>query len=234
MLEIYLATSALAEEGFEGKRTIEEARKANFDGVQLYLDPHYRDAEYREKVIEKLRESGLKLILHLPDTVEQADKEAAEAMVDAFPESRVLIHYIPTTSLPEISGTRVGWENSHIGPLESVQRKHLEEVINKVDEDGTFFVFDMGRLLYTPNEDVSPQETIDFIKNQLQELNPQKDVIHLADKKSWILKFRECTCVLGDGVMKHFLEDIKNFKGAIVFEHENLQMALDSLTIVHS
>ena len=86
----------------------------------------------------------------------------------------------------------------------------------------------MGRQLYVSDE-TQVQEGINYIKAQIKSLDPRKDVIHLDDKTSWILKFRDCMCALGDGVMQEFLEDIKNFGGVIVFEHENLQMALDSL-----
>jgi len=234
MPEIFLASSALVEEDFEGKRTIEEASGIGFAGVQLFLDPRYRNPEYRKGIINMLKDSDLELIIHLPNEVEEIDKEAAEDLSKAFPSSKMLIHYQPTTSLPKIAGTKVGWENSLVGPLDETQIKHIERVQERVSKDDTFFVFDMGRLLYTPDEDTSSQETIEYIKQQIRELDPQNDVIHLADKESWVLKFRQCMCVLGEGVMDNFLEDIRNFEGPVVLEHEDLQMALDSLSIINN
>lgn len=231
MSEIVLASSALIAEEFEGKRTIEEAQKAGFDGVQLFLDPRYREEGYADTVIDTLKASGLKLILHLPNTVEEADIRVAERIVTQFPTAKVLIHYIPTTELPKVQGTKVGWENSRVSPLDEEQLAHLAAVRQKVQDDDTFYVFDMGRPLYaaTPEDQ---KRTIQHIKDEIAKLDPTKDVIHLADKSDWVMKFRDCMCVLGEGVMREFMDDIRAFSGPVVFEHENLQMALDSLKVL--
>src|SRR5258706_12710345 len=233
MPEIYLASSALALEDFEGKRTIEEASQSGFDGVQLFLDPRYRNPEYESSILENLNQSGLKLVLHLPNTVTDEDIHIAENIVESFPDARVLIHYIPATELPNVNGTKVGWENSQIGPLSDEMVEHLRGVEERVKKDNTFFVFDMGRILYAEGEE-EIAKTIDFIRLKIASLDPTKDIIHLADKTSWVLKFRDCMCVLGEGVMVNFIEDIGKFEGAIVFEHENLQMALQSLDFLKS
>ena len=126
--DVYLASSALIEEDFDGVKTVEEAQKAGFDGVQLFLDPRYRDLEYRNEAISKLKESGIGLVLHLPNVVDDEDIQAAEDIVRSFPNAKVLIHYEPATKLPEIEGTRVGWENSRNGALNSGQKEYIQRV----------------------------------------------------------------------------------------------------------
>lgn len=232
MPEIYLASSALINEGYEGVRTIEEAKRGQFAGVQLFLDPRYRDVNYRNALFEILRQSGLGLVLHLPNIVQPEDITAAEAIVHEFPDAKVLIHYIPATQLPKIPGTTVGWENSQVGPLTDEILQHLEEVKRRVAEDNTFFVFDMGRQLYTENDETDPQKTIDYIKRIIRSLDPTNDVIHLADKWGWTMSFRETMCVLGEGLMAYFIDDIRAFAGVVVFEYENLDMAIKSLAVV--
>ncbi len=230
MPEVYLASSALISEDFDGNRTIEEAQKAGFKGVQLFLDPKYRDRNYLESVLISLETSELGLVLHLPNIVEE-DAQVAERIVKEYPETKVLVHYLPATELPVIEGTTVGWENSKIGPLSEDMVEHLQKVKDKVFKDNTFYVYDMGRQLYASDES-EVQRTIEFIRAEIRALDPKKDVIHLADKTSWILKFRDSMCALGDGIMKEFIDDINNFQGPIVFEHENLEMALKSLEVI--
>ncbi len=228
MPEAYLASSALIAEQFDGNRTIEEANKVGFAGVQIFLDPKYRNPDYLESILVSLENSNLGIVLHLPNIVEEEDVKIAEKIIREHPDAKVLIHYIPATELPNIIGTTVGWENSKIGPLNEEMLTHMEEVKQKVAQNNTFFVYDMGRQLYA-NDETQIQESINYIRAQIKSLDPKKDVIHLADKTSWVLKFRDSMCALGDGIMQEFVEDIRNFKGVVVFEHENLQMALDSL-----
>jgi len=46
------------------------------------------------------------------------------------------------------------------------------------------------------------------------------------------MKFRDSMCVLGDGICADLLEDILSYEGIVVFEHEDLRMAIDSLDVV--
>ena len=61
----------------------------------------------------------------------------------------------------------------------------------------------------------------------------QKNYLN-TDKTSWVVKFRNCMCVLGEGVMREFLPDIRSFRGVVVFEHEDLNMAKESLPVLRS
>lgn len=233
MPEAYLASSALIAEGFDGNRTVEEAVNASFDGVQLFLDERYKNPDYRRSVIHSLRGTNLGIVLHLPNITTLKDIAAASEIVYEYPNTNVLIHYLPETSLPKLDSTVIGWENSLVCPLNSGQIEHIAKVKCKVQEDKTFFVFDMGRLLYTDGN-TSEDEAISFIRREIKCLNPQRDIIHLADKATWTSDFRESMCTLGQGVMREFLGDIKQFSGIIVFEHEDLQMAIDSLKVAKS
>jgi len=232
MPEVYLASSALKKENFDLLRTIEEAKNSGFDGVQLFINNQFSQEEYLKRTTEELKRSGLGLIVHLPNEVSPSDKNAAEYLVREFPDARVLIHLLPATELPDIEGTLVGWENSMVGKFGPEQVGHIDEVKKVVKKDNTFFVFDFGRMLYLEEEGVGKEEALKFIRDEISNLDPKKDIIHLSDKKSWVLKFRDSMCVLGDGVCGELLEDIYNYSGIVVFEHEDLQMALDSLTVV--
>ncbi len=231
MTETYLATSALAKEGFDGLRTVQEAKKSGFDGVQLFLDPKYRDEHYRKTLVSEIEDSKLGVLIHLPNEVSLEDKQAAEILLKELPKARVLIHYIPAINLPDIQNTLVGWENSMIGKFGPEQVGHIEEVKKKVREDNTFFVFDFGRTMYL-DEEVGSENVTSFIKDEIKRLDPKRDIIHLADKGSWVLKFRDSMCVLGDGICADLLEDILSFDGVIVLEYEDLQTAVDSLSVI--
>src|SRR5258708_6708383 len=111
MPEAYLASSALIAEQFDGNRTIEEANKVGFAGVQIFLDPKYRNPDYLESILVSLENSNLGIVLHLPNIVEEEDVKIAEKIIREHPDAKVLIHYIPATELPNIIGTTVGWEN---------------------------------------------------------------------------------------------------------------------------
>lgn len=231
--EYCLASSALKDEGFDGLRTIEEAVKGDFGSVQLFVDKKYRNPEYLESIITNLKDSDLEIVLHLPNTLIEEDVKVAEKITQNFPDTKVLIHFEPTTTLSLIENTIVGWENSLIGRLDQEMRGHIEAVTQKVQEDDTFLVFDMGRLLYAGEKDVASQEeVIAFVKDQISKLDPTKDIIHFTDKTSWELPFREVACILGDGIMGEFMEDLANFEGQIVFEYENLGIALKSLKAI--
>jgi sugar phosphate isomerase/epimerase len=224
--EIFLASSVI--EGFDGHQTIKQAQESGFDGVQLYLDPRYRDPEYTAETIALLCDSGLGLAIHLPNTVTEEDLAAAEVFVEKIPDVKIFIHFSPTTEAPKVKGTKVGWENSLTGVFDTDQ---IEEIIEKVAEENTFFVFDPGRIMYT-DEETSKEEIVAYIREKLGQLDPERDILHIADKECWTLRFRDCMCVLGEGVCAELLEDIAAFPGIIVIEMEDLEMALDSLEVI--
>lgn len=237
MVEFYLASSALAkeqgEDRFDGRRTIDEAVKHDFDGVQLFLDPKYRDPLYRSEIFKRIDENpSLGIIIHLPNIVSQEDIEAAEDIAQKIPEARFLIHYKPTVEIPEINNVLAGWENSEIGKFGPDQVGHIDEVKKQAKKDNTFFVFDFGRMMYLEEGDIGKEEALRFIREEINALDPKKDIIHLADKTSWVLKFRDSMCALGDGICGDLLENILSYEGIVVFEHEDLQMAIDSLQVI--
>jgi hypothetical protein len=223
----YLATSALIAEGFDAHRTAEEATKHGFYGVQLFVNQEYHVPRYVGSLISVLREKNLGLIIHLPNTPSPEDIQAAEDFVEEIPEASVIIHYLPATCLPQVKGTIVGWENS----VNSPDLDHVNQTLEKVKADDSFFVFDCGRLMNTNDEDTK-QQVRDFIDSVLQKLDPKRDILHLGDKTNWEGKFRESMCPFGEGILAEFLPQVKEFVargGKVVFEQEDLQMTIDSL-----
>jgi len=225
--EVYLASSALIRDGFDGLRTIEEAQRSGFDGVQLFLDPGYRRDEYLSRVIQELAYSQLGLVIHLPNIMAPEDLAPAEELVSQFPASKLLIHYLPTTELPSIRGTKVGWENSVIG----YDLDHIAKTRSAVARDDTFFVFDMGRPLVLENK-VKPNIAVHRIREEIQALRPHVDLIHTADKDDWNTRFKGHWRPLGKGVCLALLGEMRAFQGIVVLEHEDLKMAVDSLRVL--
>lgn len=238
MNEYYLASSALAEaqgdDKFDGVRTIEEAVKAGFDGVQLFLDPRYRDPDYRTRIFDTLSDKKLGVVVHLPNVVTDEDKELAEALAQELPDARFLIHYEPTVKKPDLKGILAGWENSRVGKLDEEMLGHVEATKTQARKDNTFFVFDFGRMMYLEEDGIGHQEVLQYIRDEIGQLDPEKDVIHMTDKTSWVLKFRDCACIVGDGICADLLPDILSYEGIVVFEHENLEQAIKSLNVVRS
>lgn len=227
MAEIYLASSALANEEFDGLRTIEEAARAGFAGVQLFLDPRYRRDGYLAQVVRELAYSHLGLVVHLPNTIVSEDIAPVEKLAKQFPASRSLIHYLPTTILPRIGKAMIGWENSVIG----WDVQHIQDTKEKVRKDKTFFVFDLGRPLVLEGK-IDPDTAIEMVRAEIAGLRPGADVIHAADKTEWDSRFRGHWCAMGRGICQALLGDLRAFQGVVVLEHENLQMAVESLDVL--
>lgn len=230
MPEVYLASSALVKDQFEGKRTIEEAARYGFDGVQLYLDPRYRRAEYCSQVATVLQQSGLGVVFHLPNMPTPDDFDGLRRMAQELPKQRTVLHYLPATNRPKIDGAVIGWENSVTGRHDA---KHIRDVFNLSCREGTFFAFDFGRSQFTEAGEFEKQaEILTFIRRMLSKLNPKKDIIHLADKKTWEGNFRDVMCALGQGICRVLIDDLRKFSGVVVMEHEDLQMAVDSIDVL--
>lgn len=233
MKGIYLATSALIAEKFDAQRTIEETKKNGFLGVQLFINPDYRVVGYSDLISELINSAQLGLVVHLPniEVCDPADIMVAETFAAKVKNTLFITHYLPATQLPEVKGAKVGWENSKNIP----DFNHIAEVQRKVSRDKTFFVFDFLRFMNTEDEKMKIK-VIDFIRTTLESLRPGIDLIHIADKKSWECGFRDrgCMCALGQGIVTEFLPDIDRFLlqgGKIIFEYENLQMAIESLKV---
>lgn len=225
MAKVYLASSALIKEGYDGLRTIVEAHKAGFDGVQLFLDPKYRQDRYLARITNALAFSNLGLVVHLPNEVCPADIQATEKLVKSRPDAKVLIHYLPITQLPNLNGARVGWENSQTG-WDPIDIRKTKDAANR---DGTFFAYDLGRQLVLDGK-VTPDTAVRAVKRNIQHLKPHKDIIHAADKDNWNSRFRDHWLPLGQGICAGLLADIRNYQGIVVLEHEDLQMAVASLS----
>jgi sugar phosphate isomerase/epimerase len=225
MAEVYLASSAI--QGFDGLRTIDEAQKVGFDGVQLFLDPRYREDDYLRAVIDRLAFANLGLVVHLPNEVVTEDIVPARELIRSVPGSRALIHYLPATRLPIIEGVEVGWENSVIG----YNLDHLSQVKAAVKRDRTFYVFDMGRPLVLEGK-VDSTTAVREVREEIRNLRHGVDMIHTADKDDWDTRFRGHWRAMSHGICAAFLNDLRAFDGVVVLEHEDLQMAIDSLGVL--
>lgn len=224
---IYLATAALAKENFNAEKTIQQASDNGFDGVQLFINKSYYDPIYIDSLATEINKKDLGLIVHLPNEPTKKDIEVLEQFVEKVPNSLAIIHYLPLTELPKVQNIQIGWENS----INKTQTEHIDEVWEKVRQDKTFFVFDYARLMKTDSQEIKEQIT-GFIEKMFSKLRPNLDILHLADKETWEGEFRDCMCVFGKGVVGQFKKEVKQFVdlgGKVVFEHEDLQMAIQSL-----
>lgn len=220
--EVYFASSV--SENFDGRRTIIEAIRYKADGVQLFVDPRYREACYRLEVARRLLGEDLGVIWHLPNQPTEEDLSVLHYLAQETGKNMALIHYLPATRLPKIAGVRIGWENS----VNDFDIQHAELVREKVISDGTFNVFDVLRLCYMSPE-YSEDDVLAYIRGRLIEL-PTGSYLHVADKKTWDLRFRDGECAVGDGVAKGFVDLLRLFKGVIVLEHESLDLAIETLS----
>lgn len=226
---IYLATSALKSENYEAMRTIDEAKRYGFYGVQFFVNQDYKGTSYIDELADRLRKEGLRGILHLPNVARLSEEQME--MADDFAlntnEGKILIHYLPATAMPLIRGARVGWENS----VDKPDTEHVDEVRRRVIWDDTFMVYDFGRQMNTTNRAEQKKVTL-YIGKVLQTLRPTEDIIHVAGKKSWEGSFREEMCSLQESIEAAFLPQIREqvYQGLrIVFEHERLDLAVKSL-----
>lgn len=220
--EVYFASSVSPE--FDGRRTIIEAIANGADGVQLFLDPRYREQAFRKEVTQRLVGQKLGVIWHLPNTPTNEDISAMICLAGDTGQNIALIHHLPATELPQIKGIRIGWENSIIGYFP----EHLETTKEMAERDGTFLVYDVLRMCY-PSPTTDHENIIRYIRESLTGL-PEGTYLHLADKKTLGGKFRDEECALGDGIATNFLDLLRSFKGVIVLEHENLDLAIKTLS----
>lgn len=236
MCEVYLASSALIKSGFDGLATIRQANMSDFDGVQLFLDQRYREAYYRDRIVSEITTSGLGVVIHLPNEPIALDIAAARDLRKRLNEPRMLIHYSPRTA-PPVADLKLGWENSKVGPLTKVDHKtHVRKVRHAARRDGTFFVFDAVRMAYVDPSSNNRAQDIEkakkFIKSQIATLSDRRDLLHIEDKTSWVADFRDSMCVLGEGIMGVFVEQLQRYRGIVILEHENLEMAIESRSVL--
>jgi len=149
---------------------------------------------------------------------------------------QVLVHYVEdleASTIRDISNKikqPVGIENSKIGGFypESITLPfQLSRVL------GSFFVYDIGRMFYASSTE-EQNEIADFTAKTIRDLDPTRDIIHLTGKTSWTKRFRECSCAYGierditPEIVKDAIREFVENGGIVVFEHEDLQQALDS------
>lgn len=220
--EVYFASSV--SRSFDGRETIIEAAKHGADGVQLFVDPRYREAAFRKEVVQRLVGQDLGVIWHLPNQPTDEDLSVVYRLAQETGKDMALIHYLPATKLPKVEGVKIGWENS----VNGFDIQHAEQVRERVISDGTFNVFDVLRLCYV-SSGYTEDDILAYIRGRLIEL-PAGSYLHVADKKAWDLSFRDSECAVGDGVARGFVDLLRLFKGVIILEHERLDLAIETLS----
>lgn len=236
-----------ASQGFKILPAVDFAIENNFDGVQIYINEEILEPSVRHALVTKLNESNLtNVVFHLPDYNNLTEElvNALNSIVDELsPQIRweALIHFgyndngntlvLSITEIPKIGGKRVSIENSKTGVFDP---EHVKRAMSFARMLNTGFVFDIGRILY-PNSKgiVDPQETYNFITRTINLLDPAKDIIHVAGKSAWELKFREAPAVFGspEDITTPTIEILREFEkrgGIVVFEHEDRDMILKS------
>jgi hypothetical protein len=222
-MKIYLASSALIKEGFDWIKTIEDARKLEVEGVQLYLNDTHTDIEYSEKVVALLKKYSLEVLWHLPNMPNEKQLYNYQYLINNI-DSRGLIHHMPATLLP-LKDANIGWENSKSGQFD---KQHVLETFGKSRKDNTFFVFDITRIMYTNDPETDAPEIFDFIKKIIEKMS-NTDIIHYTEKNSWERTGRESMCTFSEGILKPIIKDILDFGGVIVPEYESLRITRDSI-----
>ena len=221
MSRIYLASSVFRSQAFDLRQTVRAAVWYRFAGVQLYLSRDLLVSEfYLKQVRDVAAQARLKVLLHLPDDFDDFYLPAAEILLSRQKEKNLVVHFFPGMQIPRWPGMVWGLENAFSGRDEM----YFNELARIVAERKGFLVFDIPRLFALPvahREDLAA-----FTRGVLKKMG-SGDVLHLVDfrgddpsRRTW--------CVLGEGNMGLFQEEIGSFPGAIVFEYENLKMALKS------
>lgn len=225
--------------------TVAYATEHKLGAVQPFVNEQLRDPEYRARLIEGLKaDKNLDVVLHLPnmDKLIQDDLDAASEIVTALLPRRVrtLVHYEQVMSVeqvPVVAGKKVGIENSLTGKYpHSEHLNHVLRAFRLSREAKSFFVFDPGRLMYEDGE--TPVEEIqEFITRVISRLDPARDVIHMADKAAWNIRFRQGPRAFPKGIGRFMVSSLQDFYlmgGTIIFEHEDADMALESILFFES
>ncbi len=231
-MEIYLATSVFESKGYDSLLTINEAATNKYQGVQLYINESFQDVSYLQEVIGLLlQQRQLGILIHLPNEPKDEDLTVTTEIYEALPRTRALIHFDPADRLPKIP-VKIGWENSDSSRHNP---QHIDDVQKMAVIDRTFFVYDYGRSYKAEDNDYNEQSRIvRFISQRIRSMDPNKDVLHAAEKTRWNVSFRENQCPIGEGVGKSLLHELKEFAGPIVLEYEDLAIAHKSRDILSS
>lgn len=222
--------------------TVRLAVQNSVGAVQLFLNDTFAgNQEYLANLVAELKSYDGEIILHLPDdfkNISDTHLQAAEFIMDSFPDKdiKVLTHYqdgMTVLDIPKVNRQLVGIENSKTG---SFDKNHVISAFALAKQAGTFFVFDHGRIMYKP-DGIDENEIYEFIQRMIENLDPEKDILHSADKTSWTKRYRDSGTYLGDpaGIGFPLLAIIASFiniGGTVIFEQESEDEALHSIAKV--
>lgn len=229
--------------------TIDFAEQNGISSIQLFLnDKFVGDEEYMIKVVEQLLASTKihTVVIHLPNDFREITESyiiRTEWLINLLPHKKfvVLTHYeegMSKEDIPIVNGNRIAIENSKTGEFD---RQHVLAALDLAREAEVPFVFDLGRIMYLDPE--SPRfrgeviQLFAFIEDMIGELDPNRDIIHAADKTDWKARFRDCWTYLGDLQGKAFphIPSLSRFSadgGVIIFEHEDTDLAWKSVQAI--
>ena len=138
-----MASSVLANDPqktrFEAIKTLQLARRHNFDGAQLFLDPRFEKIEYVHRVFEILISIQLRYFLHLPNKPKSEILKALEILADLPLFKGAITHDVPA---PVTNVTPIGFENSVNSEHDTT---HIQSVFDHSRKVDRFFVYDFGR-----------------------------------------------------------------------------------------
>lgn len=242
-MPVGIASSVMAPH-FGLLETVRLAAENNIPVVQLFVNVSLDNPGYFDELVNLLKETGVKVVVHLPNLGRIRDEDLYNVidLYEAVPDLMVgtLVHHQPSTDkvpVPEgayklFRDIPVAIENSVTG---NFNEQSVYQAIQVARDLSVPFVFDPLRVMYLPEGQESRQlAVVRFIENIINQLDPEKDIIHLADKTSWTQPMRECVSALGgyEGVMFPVIPTIKEFiakGGTVIMEHENVEMALASV-----
>lgn len=219
---IYLASSAA--EGFDLIETVELAERHGFDGVQLFLSEPFISEGYIKKLEKVIKRAGVGVIIHLPDVYTTSLDSAVERILAGIQPGMALIHYCEGMTVPGIKGVKIGLENAVFG----YRREYYEELLEVARNGGYLWAFDVPRLFGEIPGDRGKIHR--FLMYLFQSLG-KDDVLHLIDQLDYG-RGRELWCPLGKGLLGPYMEYILKFRGPIVLEYENVDMAIMSRDVL--
>ncbi len=219
-MKLFLASSALKKECYDLIRTIEIAQKYDFYGVQLYLADRFLNSHYVEAVASFLYETNLRTIVHLEDEFKDIYIQPTQKILSHTDNKIALIHYKEAMQIPNIKGVQIGLENA----ISGYDEHYYSFLDATIKAKKLHFAFDIPRLFGTTPRNMKVIDN--FISKTIQRMGAS-NIIHLID----IIRpgiSRNLWCTLGCGIITPHLASILSFKGPIVLEYENLDMAIKS------
>lgn len=221
---VYLASSVA--EGFDLIETVELAERHGFDGVQLYLSEPFLSERYFNRLLRVIKRAGVGVMVHLPDVYTSILDGPVKRLLAETQPRKALIHYRDGMAIPAIKGIKTGLENAVFG----YEREYYDRLLETARGGGYFWAFDVPRIF---GEIPGDRGKIHRFLVHLFDRLGSDDVLHLIDQVDFG-RDRELWCPFGEGLLAPYMEYILKFRGPIVLEYEDIDMALRSRDVLLS